>query len=89
LRDKEDSLAARRNIRNNYELQIAKLETSRGNEKKIKELEELLKRANAEDEPLEKEIQILERKAIRESEHAKWEAIREVSPVIYAIHPTR
>jgi len=50
---------------------------SSGNERKINEFEELLKRANVEDEPLEKEVQILERKAIKESEHAKWEAIRE------------
>lgn len=77
LRDKEDALAVRRNIRNNYEQNIAKLETSSGNEKKIKELEQLLKRANIEDEPLEKEVQILERKAIKESEKAKWDAIRE------------
>lgn len=77
LRDKEDALTVRRNIRNNYEQTIAKLETSRGNEKKINELEELLKRANAEDEPLEKDIVILERRAIKDSEHAKWEAIRE------------
>lgn len=83
LRDKEDALAARRTIRNNYEQHIAKLETSSGNEKKINELEELLKRANIEDEPLEKEVQILERKAIKESEHAKWEAIREVIPFFY------
>ncbi|KAF9785541.1 Eisosome component PIL1-domain-containing protein [Thelephora terrestris] len=77
LRDKEDTLAARRNIRNNYELNIAKLETSSGNQKKINELEELLRKANIDDDPLEKEVQILERKAIKESEHAKWEAFRE------------
>lgn len=70
------------NIRNNYDQQIAKLEMSSGNEKKIKELEELLKRAKIEDDPLEKEVSILERKAIKESEHAKWEAIREVTPFL-------
>jgi len=77
LRDKEDALTARMNIRNNYDLQIAKLETSNGNERKINELEKLLKKAKADDEPLEKEVLILERQAIKESEHAKWEAIRE------------
>lgn len=51
---------------------------SSGNEKKISELEELLQRTYAEDEPLEKEVQLLERKAIKDSEQAKWEAIREV-----------
>jgi hypothetical protein len=84
LRDKEDALAARRTIRNNYEQQVAKLEMSSGNEKKINDLEELLKRANVEDEPLEKEVQILERKAIKDSEHAKWEAIREVISTFYS-----
>ncbi|KAF9650497.1 hypothetical protein BDM02DRAFT_3112007 [Thelephora ganbajun] len=77
LRDKEDALAARRNIRNTREQQIAKLELSSGNEKKIHDLEELLKQSDAEDEVLEKEVQLLERKAIKDSEHAKWEAIRE------------
>ena len=81
MRDKEDALTTRRNTRNNYEQQIAKLETSSGNEKKINELEELLQRAYTEDEGLEKEVQLLERKAIRDSEQAKWEAIREVTPL--------
>jgi len=85
LRDKEDALAARRNVRNTHEQQIAKLESSSGNERKINELEELLQRAYAEDEPLEKEVQLLERKAIRDSEQAKLEAIREVSP-LFCIH---
>lgn len=52
---------------------------SSGNEKKVSDLEVLLHRAIAEDEPLEKEVQLLERKAIRDSEHARWQAIREVS----------
>ena len=80
LRDKEDALATRRNTRTNYEQQIAKLELSSGNERKINELEELLQRANTDDEPLEREVQLLERKAIKDSELAKWEAIREVNP---------
>ena len=61
---------------------------SSGNEKKINELEQLLQRAIIEDEPLEKEVRILERKAIKENEHAMWEAIREVSsfsPVLHLI----
>lgn len=83
MRDKEDTLAARRNARSSYEQQIAKLEMSSGNEKKINDLEGLLQRAIVEDEPLEKEVQLLERKAIRDSEHAKWEAIREVNSSFY------
>lgn len=55
---------------------------SSGNEKKISELEELLQRAYVDDEPLEKEVQLLERKAIKDSEQAKWEAIREVIPLL-------
>jgi hypothetical protein len=40
-------------------------------------LREALKRAEAEDEQLEKEIELLKRKALRESEQLKWEALRE------------
>lgn len=89
LRDKEDTLTTRRNARNNYEQTIAKLEASRGSDKKIQELEGLLKRAESEDEPLEKEILILERKAIKESEHAKWQAIREVTSPFCGYKPGR
>ena len=78
LRDKELDVSTRRNKRNVYEQQIAKFEMSTGNEKKIHELEEFLQRAITEDEPLEKEVRILERKAIKENEKAMWEAIREV-----------
>jgi len=84
LRDKEDALNTRRNTRTNYEQQIAKLELSSGNERKINELEDLLQRANVDDEPLEKEVQLLERKAIKDSEQAKWEAIREVNPSFWS-----
>jgi hypothetical protein len=70
-------VSTRRNKRNVQEQQISKLEMSSGNEKKIKDLEELLHRAVVEDEPHEKEVQILERKAIKESEQAMWEAFRE------------
>jgi len=77
LRDKEVDVSTRRNKRSVYEQQIAKLEMSSGNERKINELEQLLQRAIIEDEPLEKEVRILERKAIKENEHAMWEAIRE------------
>ena len=82
--------------RNGYEQQIAKLESSHGNERKIKELEDLLHRACVDDEPLEKEVQLLERKAIKDSEQAKWDAIREVTlsfcsrtPSKLTSHPVR
>lgn len=70
----------KRNIRTNYELQISRLknESKPGTEPKIRELEHLLKKAEMQDEGLEKEIELLKRKAIVDSETQKWEAIREV-----------
>jgi len=88
LRDKEDALGVRKTTRANYEQQIAKLELSSGNERKINELEGLLNRAYTEDEPLEKEVRLLERKAIKDSEQAKWEAIREVIPLFWSDRPS-
>ena len=38
-----------------------------------------LKKMEDEDEPAEKELELLMRKAVRESEQLKWEAVREVS----------
>ena len=80
LRDSEAHMQPKRNIRLNYELQISRLrnEGKPGTEAKIRELEQLLKKAEAQDEDLEKEIDLLKRKAIVDSETQKWEAIREV-----------
>lgn len=80
LRDAEAHMQPKRNIRMNYELQISRLknEGKPGTEAKIRELESLLKKAEAQDEDLEKEIALLKRKAIVESETQKWDAIREV-----------
>ncbi|KAF8521472.1 Eisosome component PIL1-domain-containing protein [Gautieria morchelliformis] len=79
LRDAEAHMQPKRNIRANYELQISKLknEGKPGTEAKIRELENLLRKAEAQDEDLEKEIDLLKRKAIVDSETQKWEAIRE------------
>lgn len=81
LRDAEAQLQPRRNTRNNYELQISRMknENKLGTEAKIKEFESLLARAEAQDEPLEKEIELLKRKAIIDSETQRWDAIKEVS----------
>jgi Eisosome component PIL1 len=81
LRDAGNALAARHSIRAAYEREISKLETDRprGHEKRLAEVEQLLRRAEIEDDPLEKEVEILSRTAVRESEQAKWDAIREVS----------
>jgi molecular chaperone GrpE (heat shock protein) len=53
-------------------------EQVKGNDRKIAEMREALKRAEAEDEHLEKEVELLKRKALRESEQIKWDALREV-----------
>ncbi|KAH9937119.1 Eisosome component PIL1-domain-containing protein [Fomitopsis serialis] len=79
LRDSENTLNGRRTIRAGLQNQIARLEhdQSRGYEQKIAELKQQLAVAEAEDQPLELEYELLKRKAIRDSERAKWEATRE------------
>jgi hypothetical protein len=80
LRDAETALTPRRNIRAGIQMQITRMEHDhqKGLEMKIFELKEQLKRAEHEDEPQEKDVELLKRKAVRESEQIKWEAIREV-----------
>ncbi|THV04882.1 hypothetical protein K435DRAFT_826688 [Dendrothele bispora CBS 962.96] len=79
LRDAELALAPRRNVRAGLHTQLARLEhdNQRGMEKKIAELKEQIKKAEADDAPQEREIELLKRKGVRESEQLKWEAIRE------------
>lgn len=81
LRDAENNLTPRRNIRAGFQSQIARIEhdQQRGSEKRILELKQQLQKAEREDEPLEKELEILKRKSVRDSEQAKWAALREVS----------
>ncbi len=81
LRDAETGLSGRRNIRAGFQNQIARIEhdQTRGMEQKLVELKRQLSKAEQDDEPLEKEVEILKRKALRESERLKWEALREVS----------
>ena len=80
LRDAETNILPKRNIRTGIQTTIGRLEHEqiKGNDKKIAELREALKRAEAEDQQTEKELELLKRKAIRESEQIKWDAIREV-----------
>lgn len=80
LRGAEANLLPKRNIRNGLQATIARLENEqvKGNDRKIAEMREALKRAEAEDEHLEKEVELLKRKALRESEQIKWDALREV-----------
>ncbi|KAF8560412.1 hypothetical protein OG21DRAFT_1502699 [Imleria badia] len=79
LRDAEAAIVPKRNIRAGLRNQIVRLEHSqeKGTERRIAELKEQLARAESNDEHLEKELELLKRKAIRESEQKKWEAIFE------------
>ncbi|KAH0590664.1 Sphingolipid long chain base-responsive protein LSP1 [Termitomyces sp. J132] len=79
LRDAETAIAPRRNLRAGLQSQIARVEhdQQRGYEKKIAELKEQIHKAELDDQPQEKEIELLKRKAVRESEKLKWEAFRE------------
>lgn len=64
------------------------MEHEKGPEKKVAELKDLLRKVEQDDQPQENEIQILKRKAIRESETAKWQAIREVTSDQLIVNPT-
>ncbi|KAL5534143.1 hypothetical protein ACEPAG_604 [Sanghuangporus baumii] len=79
LRNAEKELEPKRNNRTGLQTQIGRLEhdMQKGSEKRLADLREQLARLEAEDEPAEKEIEILKRNAVRESERAKWAAIRE------------
>ncbi|KAI0673489.1 Eisosome component PIL1-domain-containing protein [Trametes maxima] len=79
LRDAESSLSGRRNIRAGFQNEIARIEhdQKRGMEQKLGELIRQLRKAEEDDAPLEKEVELLKRKAVRESERLKWEAFRE------------
>lgn len=80
LRDAETNILPRRNIRAGLQLELSRLEHSqqKGMERKIAELKEQIRKAEFDDGPQEKEIELLKRKAVRESEQLKWEAFREV-----------
>jgi len=79
LRDNEVTLTQRRNVRAGLNVQIGRLEHSqeKGVEKRTAELKEQLAKAEKDDEPLEKEHEILLRKAMKESELLKFQALRE------------
>ncbi|KAH9968955.1 Eisosome component PIL1-domain-containing protein [Russula dissimulans] len=77
LRDNEVALTQRRNIRAGLEQQISRLENSRGYEKRIAELKAQLAKAENDDEALEKQHEIILRRALKESEHQKFQALRE------------
>lgn len=80
LRDAETTLQPRRNIRIGLHNQIARIEheQQKGNEKRVIDLREQLRKAESDDQQLEREVELLKRKAVKESEQMKWDAIREV-----------
>jgi len=80
LRDAEAALTPRRNIRAGLSMQISRMEhdQQKGMEKRLAELREQLRKAEDEDEAKEKQVEILKRRAVKESEQQKWDAIREV-----------
>ncbi|KAI0094631.1 Eisosome component PIL1-domain-containing protein [Irpex rosettiformis] len=79
LRDAENALAPRRNIRIGLENQISRIEYDQRKDQqaKLQELKAQLRLNEEEDSVAEKDIEVLKRKAIRETEQEKWEAIRE------------
>ncbi|KIM85261.1 hypothetical protein PILCRDRAFT_817260 [Piloderma croceum F 1598] len=79
LRDAENALTPRRNIRQGLALQISRIEheQQKGTERRLAELKEQLWRHEEEDEYKEKQVEILKRRAVKESEQEKWDAIRE------------
>lgn len=87
MRDAEIALAPRRYNRSGLQNQINRLEHDHqsGTEKRLAELREQLKRAEDEDSQQEKEVELLKRKAVRESEQAKWEAFQEVRTASHLI----
>lgn len=84
LRDAEATLVPKRNFRVGLRNQIARIEHNqeKGMERKLPELRQQLAKAEQADESLEKELEILKRKAVRDSETMKWDALREVYHVV-------
>ncbi|KAG8758723.1 hypothetical protein FRC14_007510 [Serendipita sp. 396] len=81
VRDAEAQLAPRRAARSNIAGQVNKLKTEGGRggnvDTRLAELEAQLKKAESDDAPLENELQLLRRTAIKESETLKWKGLKE------------
>lgn len=80
LRDNEAALTQKRNVRAGLENQIGRVEhgQERGYEKRVAELRDQLAKAESDDEPAERQYEILLRKALKESEQLRFQALREV-----------
>jgi len=79
LRDNEGALAQKHSIHTGLEQQISRIEKGqeKGYEKRLAELKEQLAKVKSDDEPAEKQHDILLRKALKESEQVKFQALRE------------
>ncbi|KAJ7597100.1 Eisosome component PIL1-domain-containing protein [Mycena floridula] len=90
LRDAENALTPKRNIRAGLNMQLARLEhdNQKGNEKKIAELREHIKKVELEDQPQEREIDLLKRKAVRDSATMQWDAMREYAEKLVLLSQT-
>ena len=80
LRTAEAKFAPRRNLRANLENQLKRLESegTRGKEQRITDIRAQIAKLDEESKDEVKELEILKRKAFKESEQLKWEALREV-----------
>jgi hypothetical protein len=83
LRDAEIALHPRRNIRAALEAQLGKVEND---PKKAGDIREQIKRAELEDAQAEREVLILKRKALKDSEQQKWTAAQEVRHTNFLSH---
>jgi hypothetical protein len=79
LRDNEVALAKKHNVCTGLEQQISRVENNpeRGSEKRLAEFKEQLAKAQDDYEPTEKQHDILLRKALKQSELLKFQALRE------------
>lgn len=80
------ALAQKHSVRTGLEQQISRVENGheKGYEKRLAELKEQLAKAESDDEPAEKQHDLLLRKALKESELQKFQAIREVIEILWA-----
>lgn len=86
VRDAEAGLVPRRTIQQNFRNEISRIRAGppsggrNGNlDAKLRQLEDQLKKAETDDAPLERELDLLKRAAVKESEAMKWKAFRDVS----------
>jgi len=82
LRDAETALQPHRTLRNNLHTNIDRFQND---PKKAEDFRQQLHKLEQEDAAAERDIELLKRKALRESEQLKWAAIQEVSPICFPL----